>query len=731
MNLSIDFFYGPGNDIDLSQLNPRFRAMVDRWDAAIRSGGIGFLPRSSERRLFWYAFASSPRQRRELLTLLDAWVGPTYSDLHVRRGELDTSDPFDDRLATAEVPPLRFEVLPSVPPHVFASKEVVRLNLAKLTHLANERPPSQFQANRTTVDVLDDLGHAIAAQDRDLSNECLDELARSTDLDESNLAFLRLRVYAGLGDWEMVFADPAVQHVLAMRRPLGVTRILQSALYHTQIAAVDGPGFESELLARSELWPTALTDLRTGTPPRDRAEATVEFICTLRAPHTEESLDAAIRSAAALEPGLDDHFRAIASSFADRFAGASTPATDPASTVTDDLATRVTRLMLAGEFAACIELGLTTKHDLQSGRAMVHSARQLSSAAWAQRVLDHLRSNDLVDEVAATGPVLRAYVEWLQEVGTPFAVANWVQWFEGLCEGVMDPSAHDATQSWDRLSRTEFFRLIDSASDESLARLGDTGGQFLAAHAEYLDSVGHVNLVVRLVAALALSGKASAGVRVQTLALLEFLVTAEPSSETVQEALEWTMETLTANTSATTLPWACDMLQTVTALPMPGNEQVLLSFFYDFLEAIRPYRSALSGPEVEALTIIAEEIGTAVPAEFVLHSQEDPRDRSAPFQYLAGKMVVLHSLTESASTRAAQILRRLVPGADIRTNCEHDGSPQLAQLSVNADLFVIVTASAKHAATTFITEHRRHRPIIRVNSRGSSAILRGLAAGAV
>jgi hypothetical protein len=40
---------------------------------------------------------------------------------------------------------------------------------------------------------------------------------------------------------------------------------------------------------------------------------------------------------------------------------------------------------------------------------------------------------------------------------------------------------------------------------------------------------------------------------------------------------------------------------------------------------------------------------------------------------------------------------------------------------------VVVTAAAKHAATLFIAYHRRGLPIVLVNSRGSSAILRALA----
>ena len=92
-----------------------------------------------------------------------------------------------------------------------------------------KRPGSEFDAPRTTVEVLDDLGHAIGARDRRIALACLRELEASADLDQSNLAFLRIRVYAGLGDTAAIFADQDLEHVLQLRRPIGITRLLQNA----------------------------------------------------------------------------------------------------------------------------------------------------------------------------------------------------------------------------------------------------------------------------------------------------------------------------------------------------------------------------------------------------------------------------------------------------------------------------------------------------------------------
>ena len=723
-----DDFFGVGNDIDPVDVAPPMQAMLENWKATIRKGGVGFLPRRKQQRTYGYAFAPSARQRRELLGLLEAWVGPTYSDLAMARGELELSDPFDAALADLQVAPLRFEVLPRVPPHSARAKEAVRIAITTLTRLANERPPSQFDAMRTTVEILDDLGHAIAARDRTLAEACMAELEQSADLDESNLAFLRFRLYAGMRDWAAMFADPALDHVLSMRRPLGVSRVIQSGLYHDRLKEFDHPGAEAQLRDAAGRLEPALRDLYTGAPPGNRAEAVVELICRLLAPSTtaDPAVEELISIASGIQSGLDEQFRRIVEAFV--------PAetTGPDTTVeqpTPSLSTRIGSLMLQGEFAACIELGIASEPSVEVGRALVYAARQLSSVEWAAKAVDYLVTHDLNEAVAATTPVLRADLAWLESIRIEWPVRGWEEWFASLEDPAGPPELPNETiQQWETLPAAKFAALLTHASEATLAKLGETGGQFLAAHSDLFESAHAAEITLRLLAAMALAGKASAGVRVQTLALLESLGASGPSQSTFEEVLEWTAEILEANTAAATVAWACDIVQTLTSIPAPVSTEVVLLFYFKAIEVLRPYRTALDTTDLEALEVVAAELGTTVPVDFrIVQTDIGERDPTAAYRYLDGKTVVLHSLTETAITRAAQVLKRLVPTVDVRTNSEHVGSTQLAQLSANADVFVVVTAAAKHAATNFIADHRRGLPTVLVNSRGSSAILRALA----
>jgi hypothetical protein len=71
-------------------------------------------------------------------------------------------------------------------------------------------------------------------------------------------------------------------------------------------------------------------------------------------------------------------------------------------------------------------------------------------------------------------------------------------------------------------------------------------------------------------------------------------------------------------------------------------------------------------------------------------------------------------------------LETAVPGVRVKLNHDHVGTVPLAALARNADLFVIVANSAKHAATDFIREKRGGQPLIYAAGRGAASVVRAI-----
>jgi hypothetical protein len=714
-------FFGSGNDITLSSLPPEHEASIEAWSEAIEGGRVGFLPRLTSRGLFWYAFAPTTRERRELLDLLDAWVGPTFTDLPRSRGRLYPADPFDAPLATSEVVPLRFEVLPRGNAN---SRNEVRKALLVMSRLIWRRPLSEFDAPRTTVEVLDDLGHAISANDQRLARLCLRELETTADLDQSNLTFLRLRVLGALEDWDGVLDDRDLEHVLQLRRPLGITRVLQRAVYERFLIHADLSGSAEALKEAAEIIPLHFRALTTGAVTVTRAGVIVEFLLYHFANAPSQTLDRLRSEAAAIAPGLGDKLS--------RLSPSAKPGPNQATEKPEQLGVMrgIEALIDAGEYASALETGLADERNLADAALLLACLRELDDSSQAARVAKYIDEGGFRASLLQGDAVVRSDLEWLDTLLLPDRSLGWHKWFGAIAVGDAEAIAEvDLTSAsdWDVLDSGTVSMLMASLDDEALSRFGEHGGPFMANHRAVFTHPSGGELCERVLAALALSEKHSAGVRVQTLALLDYLAASEPPTAVLVSALEWVGLILESAVSAISASWAVDILQAATSSPPIVARDAKLNLFFRAFELLRPIRSGLSLTDFEGLNLVADELGASLPDDF--ESGETDEDPAVPFRHLEGKFVVLYSLTESATTRVAQILRRLIPGIDVRTTSEHDGSTRLGALSANADVFVVVTASAKHAATDFIKEHRGGLPIIQVNSRGSSAILRELASG--
>lgn len=71
-------------------------------------------------------------------------------------------------------------------------------------------------------------------------------------------------------------------------------------------------------------------------------------------------------------------------------------------------------------------------------------------------------------------------------------------------------------------------------------------------------------------------------------------------------------------------------------------------------------------------------------------------------------------------------LEQAVPGITVDCNADHVGTARLRALAENADLFILTSLSAKHAATNFIRDHRSTLPLLYAQGRRFSSLLRSI-----
>lgn len=86
--------------------------------------------------------------------------------------------------------------------------------------------------------------------------------------------------------------------------------------------------------------------------------------------------------------------------------------------------------------------------------------------------------------------------------------------------------------------------------------------------------------------------------------------------------------------------------------------------------------------------------------------------------------VLLYSLDEKVLGRVTEQLRSTAPNVRVTSSSDHVGSPRLRQWVQSADLVVLISRCAKHAATGFISAHTSSEKIAYVDGSGSASLLR-------
>ena len=177
------------------------------------------------------------------------------------------------------------------------------------------------------------------------------------------------------------------------------------------------------------------------------------------------------------------------------------------------------------------------------------------------------------------------------------------------------------------------------------------------------------------------------------------------------------------------LDWALDLLDLLVDSPVPVPEardglfQAIYSTFRAQPRRISDEHRALF--RLLCTDLHMEAVFAALP---VLPAGDASARSFSGAASLKGKIVGIYTLTVSAAARAKSVLESQFTDTEIRLNHDHVGSVRLESLAREADYFLVVAKSAKHAATDFIKlkRPRGRSELIYPSGRGSSSIVSAL-----
>jgi hypothetical protein len=746
-------FFGPLNEIELDSLTAPVLEILQPWiDRYERGSGPAFLPRQWGEALYWYGFTEDSAQRRDIQDLLPHWIGPARSDAHFRRGAIDPDDPFDAGLeASWPGRVLRLEVWPQRDGEAHAaSKTVVRNRLVSLARVFAARPPRRRATASSLSALLDDLDLAASAGDGERVENLLDDLGERRLLDAPNTTFVAVRAHSLLGRHEDVVADATLDALDGLRVPGGAALFVARSAYEVHMREADERQNAPALLAlRGTLHPALRHVLRQGPVSAERSVAVARAVAIGDESEAQASLRSVLPHAAHLLALVGDVAAEHTSTFDLSSSTSVEPAEvtsvpvetsrvvdatpEPAGDSTSDpwngavaLHDRLEELRDARAFETLLSLASEAEPPLTAGELeiVIIAAFEMETpeaAAQALALVD--RDLGTPNEVEWTSRIFSMMTDAL--IGLTelpdVPLRNWEDWFDAVATGEsVSDAALDRASDWPPLAGPELLARLGNLTDPIL--LAPVLGRLRAAHEQVLSPAARAQVARTLLTVLAFSDRPDASIRSAALGLVNDALDGGLSQDDANDLIATAQELLISQLSVGTVNWLIDLRSELGDVLGVSHAEALAVLDHELLRRLRPLATAISRAAWEALRAIIQQVGSQFPPDVEARLAE--KDEPDPLACLAGKKILMYSLRERSARQAAARLRQL-EGVEVTISSEHGGTTQLAGQVAGADVVVIVTAAAKHAATEFIEAAGPSR-LVRVNSAGMSAILTAL-----
>lgn len=672
--------------------DPLLRAFEATIVAPDFPGALFVWPGEGVRPPVFYAAAQTQGQWRRLRPLLLAFAGPTLTDFAGEASRLDLTRRHEQVLGAAGL-----AAVVRMAPTAQTAGSTERA-LHRMIAMVAKTPPDSEPPMETTGRILARIRDHLNALAIDDARQLLDRCRLEHRLDALNLKFLEVEILATARDWAGISKIKGFDDLFRTRRPPAVTSALLEAIYWTTFddsvpslsAYVAGPRPRVRDLVRLP----APAGMQDGAWRLYALEALAQG-----------GSDSTLGSAAAASGAdLGDLADALASQIIEEPVQ-EVPLAAPAATVAEALivadvsgslsAIDQARALLASftdEERAALFQSEQPRSALQAINDTFGSARSPQNwPAWLGELQDPTFT-------AAQAIARQAAVEWEATLGDPTEIARLADALIGVPD---NPPASD--------------RLI-----EAIPHLV----AWLQRDAEFPRPVGY-SVYEAALERLMLSGRTAAPMFDSAGVLARAMLTIGPATGAYGRLLSDLLEFSGQAAGVRTAYWLMELAEETVAANTP-DQRAREQFWQSVVSRLVPIGPQLSALQKASLSRLAGMLGWEGTLPEALSSGPGAEDDSTLANLLAGKLVAIYTLTESAGAQAAEALRALAPDVDIRVNTDYRGSRPLRALAENADLFVVVAASATHAATDFIRAKRGAKPLRYAAGRGAISILRAV-----
>jgi len=735
----LEQFFGNGNRLTLEKAQKN--SFLQPWIARLAKGLPAVLPCARETETDWYGLAFSEQQLRGLREELTAFVGPTWSTFRGQRTTLDLNDQFEAAVnELTQGNAFKFQGRRDAD----GKSTEIQKALSRMIKVLDRKSSGSYEAPRATGRVLRDFYTALRVGDRSAAEKELQYLRNQNRLDTLNLLFLRVQMLAELQAWNELLRLPELPDLLQVRRPFAVTQAITQAVYQSELSR-----FEVTSAARSAVsyFHEAILPrygvLYTNRSGSRLAEVVKSFMLLSVGGNTPNPT---LRDELLTVPGLSEADQLYLQSLARLL--------PIAATVTPLTINPLAAAAQSGEIGNYDRV-ITLLHNYppspQTVRLLLEAAYELQtleSERIALQAFDQLSG----EEQAAIQAIRRnrTFLESLlgqadtsSNTTADLVPTNWLDWLSILDQNPewerASHTARQGAQEWavtDLLNEpgaiAQFLSLQDTVAAKAPETLQNAFPHLLNSfqkdpdfpRREFLPL--YTAVVDTFVIGIVPTG---AGEQHFTLfnELVTILLTLGVDTQQYANLVDYALELWKYYQAPSTIDWGLDLINVFVVHPCPDRDR-RSQLLFKIADTLWGMTSRVDEAQWSIFDSLVKDL--RLEASFTeLRPKQDPAQASTQgeqnvFQNLKNKAVLIYTLTEPVAQRVKSFLEGVCEGITVHLSHEKGGSDRLRQWVRNDDLVVIVTASAKHAATGFIEEHRRDLPLLRVNSKGSASLLR-------
>ena len=695
----------------------------------------------------WYAAANGAHQAAALSQELNSLVGPSYSDFLGHPHRCDLHNPIEAALHA------RFgEHVYRIVPEDEAARDHIMRAVNLYLGLLRRRPPIPDRTQQPFGKLRGDFDRALVAGNEASATQLLEALCTSGRVNAEQRKFLEIRLLAGLGrQHDLAHDSSLLKAVMDLSLPPQTIVDLVSAVYETFIGSVESnPPQEVAATFQRHIGQHfgGLFRERKGVRQPNVLKAFYLYEATREAPdHTRlDAIEAAYPE--------DPNGKALLQQWRAQLLQAPAPATEPESKlepkreaaskpeqqpekrpepVVPDRTAAAGQAILDDEYETAATLYLELLPKLAAYSGLLRCLPQLDEPTLAETVRGHLRAMPvaLAEQLSERDRKRLASLQPTAPAPSPAQAPGWLEWAQHVAAhdyaGKDLVVLNDAVPRWtiedylhDPIKCADLATIVTSADSKADMVFRHAFAPFVEFFVNRTQSPvrGFVPLYAMLIKMVAWNGGASADELELVAQLTLNLLGAVPPQQTYVDAVDELGEILAANRAPTHIDWALNIAELLAIYPSPEHE-ARLRFFVATLDLVRANSHRISVAQRCIMQLLAHDYGCE---DLLVGLPEPATTTTGNISNFAG-LIALYSLTEPATQRAREVLRSIVPNAQIEITADPVATDRLRHLSSKADVFVFAWRSSKHKAYYCVKDHRGHRTLTMPPGKGAASIV--------